>query len=74
MTTRNLSISIIAVLLLSGSIKAQDNPPKYSLQQCLNFALNNSYAVRRSNLDIREADYQRQKALAAGERKRQFRQ
>jgi outer membrane protein TolC len=64
MTTRNLSITIIAVLLFSGSMKAQDNTQKFTLQQCLDFALNNSYAVRRSNLDIREADYRKQEALA----------
>ncbi|MDR1022427.1 MAG: TolC family protein [Prevotellaceae bacterium] len=64
MTTRNLSIAIIAALLFSGSMKAQDNPQKFTLQQCLDFAVNNSYAVRRSNLDIREADYQKQEALA----------
>jgi outer membrane protein TolC len=64
MTTRNLSISIIAVLLFSGSMKAQDNSQKFTLQQCLDFALNNSYTVRRSNLDIREADYRKQEALA----------
>lgn len=64
MITRNLLIAIVAVLLFSGSMKAQNNPQKFTLQQCLDFALNNSYAVRRSNLDIREADYRKQEALA----------
>jgi outer membrane protein TolC len=64
MATRNLSIAITAVLLFSGSMKAQDNPRKFTLRQCIEFALNNSYIVRRSNLDIREADYQKQEALA----------
>jgi outer membrane protein TolC len=64
MTTKNLQTAIIAVLLFTGNAKAQEYPPKYSLQQCLDFAVDNSYAARRSHLDIREADYQKQEALA----------
>ena len=50
------------MLALPGmKVKAQ-YPPKYSLQQCLDFAVNNSYAAHRANLDIREAAHQVQEA------------
>jgi hypothetical protein len=44
MTTKNLQTAIIAVLLFAGNAEAQEYPPKYSLQQCLDFAVDNSYA------------------------------
>jgi outer membrane protein TolC len=58
--TKKISLTIIPVLLmlLSNSAEAQ----KYTLQQCIDFAVNNSYAVRRVRADIKEADYQRQEA------------
>ena len=47
------------ILALSGiNVRAQEYPPKYSLQQCLDFAVNNSYAAHRANLDIRDAEHQ----------------
>jgi outer membrane protein TolC len=64
MTTKISSIAIAAVLLFSGNMQAQENAPKYSLQQCIDFALTNSYAIRRSHLDVREADYRKQEAFA----------
>ena len=52
-------------LALSGvSSKAQERP-KYSLQQCLNFAINNSYAAHKANLDIREAEHQTHEAQSS---------
>lgn len=36
---------------------AQEYPQKFSLQQCLDFAVNNSYAAHKANLDVSEADY-----------------
>jgi outer membrane protein TolC len=35
---------------------------KFTLQQCLDFAVNNSYAAYRANLDIQEAVFQKQEA------------
>jgi outer membrane protein TolC len=35
---------------------------KYTLQQCLDFAVNNSYAAYRANLDMQEAALQKQEA------------
>ena len=53
------------ILALSGvCVKAQEHP-KYSLQQCLDFAVNNSYAAHRANLDIREAEYQTREARSS---------
>ena len=45
-------------------MRAQDYPLKYSLQQCLDFAVNNSYAAHRASLDISEAAYQLKEAVA----------
>ena len=50
---------ILFILTLLGiNVRAQEYPLGYSLQQCLDFAVNNSYAAHRANLDIREAEYQ----------------
>jgi len=55
---------VLFILALSGiNVKAQEYP-SYSLQQCLDFAINNSYAAHRANLDIREAEHQAQEALS----------
>ena len=40
------------------------NAQKYTLQQCLDFAVNNSYAAHRAKMDIQEANYRRQEAQA----------
>ena len=51
--------TILFILVLSGiNVRAQGYPPRYSLQQCLDFAVNNSYAAHRANLDIQEAEHQ----------------
>jgi outer membrane protein TolC len=46
------------------SIKAQEHPPRYSLQQCLDFAVNNSYNLHKANLEVSEANYQKQETQA----------
>ena len=57
--TRSVLIMIGFILALSGiNVSAQEYPPRYSLQQCLDFAVNNSYAAHRAALDIREAEHQ----------------
>ncbi|MDR1121005.1 MAG: TolC family protein [Dysgonamonadaceae bacterium] len=46
------------LLALSGSkAEAQGYPQKYSLRQCLDFAINNSYAAHKADLDVGEAGY-----------------
>jgi outer membrane protein TolC len=53
------SILILFALLITGNaVKAQEYPQRFSLQQCLDFAINNSYAVHRANLNIDEAEQQ----------------
>jgi len=54
---------IVFILALSGmNARAQEYSLKYSLQQCLDFAVNNSYAAHRANLDIHEAEHQMHEA------------
>jgi outer membrane protein TolC len=48
--------SAFALLKLNPAA-AQDNPPKFTLQQCLDFAVNNSYVMQRATLDEKEAAY-----------------
>ncbi|MDR2680109.1 MAG: TolC family protein [Tannerella sp.] len=48
---------ILSVFLLYSN---RGEAQKYTLQQCLDFALNNSYALRRASLEIKEAEYQKQ--------------
>jgi outer membrane protein TolC len=61
MTTRFSVIIFSTFLLLGSSLKAQE---KYSLQQCLDFAVHNSYVANRAQLDVQEANYQKQEANA----------
>jgi len=59
---RSILTMTLFILALSGiGVKAQEHP-KYSLQQCLDFAVNNSYAAHRAGLDIREAEHQMHEA------------
>lgn len=58
MTTR-ISVIVLSVFLLFPNY---GNAQKYTLQQCLDFAVNNSYALHRARLDMQEANYQRQEA------------
>lgn len=48
----------LCFLLLTNAVKAQEYTTVYSLKECLDFAVNNSYEIHKSNLEIREADYQ----------------
>jgi outer membrane protein TolC len=53
------TILILFVLLITGNaVWAQEYPQRFSLQQCLDFAINNSYAAHRANLNIDEAEQQ----------------
>ncbi|MDR2039681.1 MAG: TolC family protein [Bacteroidales bacterium] len=53
------TIQVLFALLITGNtVMAQEYPQKFSLQQCLDFAVNNSYAAHRANLDVSEAGYQ----------------
>jgi len=49
---------LFALLIIGNTVMAQEYPQKFSLQQCLDFAVNNSYAAHRANLDVSEAGYQ----------------
>lgn len=53
------TILILFALLVTGnSVMAQNSNEKViSLRQCLDFAVNNSYAAHRANLNISEADH-----------------
>lgn len=52
------TIQVLLVLLITGNtVMAQESPQKFSLEQCLDFAVNNSYAAHRANLDVSEAGY-----------------
>ena len=49
---------ILFMLALSGiNVSAQEYPQKYSLQQCLDFAINNSYAAHKASLEVSEASH-----------------
>ena len=61
--TRSVLTMILFILALSN-VRAQEYPTRYSLQQCLDFAVNNSYAAHRANLSIREAEHQIHEARA----------
>jgi Outer membrane protein len=63
--TKNVFMILLSAFILSGgNIEAQEYMQKYSLQQCLDFAVNNSYAAHRASLDIREAEHQIREARA----------
>ncbi|MDR1201785.1 MAG: TolC family protein [Tannerellaceae bacterium] len=60
MKTIILLITGVAFLLYSNPVKAQERPQRYSLGQCLDFAVNNSYPAYRAALDMEEAVHQKQ--------------
>ncbi|KAA6338884.1 hypothetical protein EZS27_013148 [termite gut metagenome] len=66
MTKNVLILGLSAFMLCFNNIgmKAQEHPQKYSLQQCLDFAVNNSYTLHKASLEISEANYQKQEAQA----------
>ncbi|MDR2039735.1 MAG: TolC family protein [Bacteroidales bacterium] len=49
---------LLALLIIGNTVMAQNSSGKITLEQCLDFAINNSYAAHRANLDVSEADYQ----------------
>jgi outer membrane protein TolC len=56
---KKISVMILLAFLL---FPYRSEAQKYSLPQCLDFALNNSYALHRASLEIKEAEYQKQEA------------
>ncbi|WP_419523943.1 TolC family protein [Bacteroides nordii] len=53
------TIQVLFALLITGnSVIAQNSNEKFTLEQCLDFAINNSYAAHRANLGVSEAGYQ----------------
>ena len=61
--TKSLLTTLLFFLALSEiNVSAQEYRPRYSLQQCLDFAVNNSYAAHKASLDIREAEHRIQEA------------
>ena len=55
MTKRVLTMLLLVLVLFGVRAKAQEYPQKYSLQQCLDFAINNSYAAHKASLEVNEA-------------------
>ena len=55
--------SALAVSTLNTAT-AQDTPQKITLQQCLDFAVNNSYVMQRAALDVKEAAYKTKEVRA----------
>lgn len=55
---------LFALLIIGNSVMAQNSNEKFTLEQCLDFAVNNSYAAHRANLDVSEAGYQINEARA----------
>ena len=49
---------LFALLLIGNTVMAQNSNGKFTLDQCLDFAINNSYAAHRANLNIDEAGQQ----------------
>lgn len=58
MKKRFFKTVLFFLVLASMQVKAIENSQKYSLRQCLDFALNNSYSLHKAKLDISGADYQ----------------
>ncbi|MDR2039014.1 MAG: TolC family protein [Bacteroidales bacterium] len=49
---------LLALLMIGNTVMAQNSRGKITLEQCLDFAINNSYAAHRANLNVSEASYQ----------------
>ena len=49
---------LVSLLIIGNTVIAQNSNEKFTLGQCLDFAINNSYATHRANLDVIEAGYQ----------------
>ncbi|MDR1202402.1 MAG: TolC family protein [Tannerellaceae bacterium] len=49
---------LFTLLFIGNTVMAQEYPQRFSLQQCLDFAINNSYAAHKANLNIDEAGQQ----------------
>jgi outer membrane protein TolC len=62
MKTTFILLAGTAFILYANRMEAQERAQRYSLEQCLDFAVNNSYPAYRAALDIQEAAYQQQEA------------
>lgn len=52
------TIQVLCALLITGNCAiAQHSNVKFTLEQCIDFAINNNNSVHRANLDVREAGY-----------------
>jgi outer membrane protein TolC len=49
---------LLALLIIGNTVMAQNSSGKITLEQCLDFAINNNYAAHRANLYVSEASYQ----------------
>jgi outer membrane protein TolC len=61
------TIHILLALLITGNtVMAQNINEKFTLEQCLDFAINNSYAIHRENLNVSEANYRVNEVQSGG--------
>jgi outer membrane protein TolC len=64
MNTKIIIITSALAILVLTAATAQDSPQKFTLQQCLDFAVNNSYIMQRATLDVKEAEYKTKEVKA----------
>jgi outer membrane protein TolC len=62
MNAKVIIITLSLAALKLNPATAQDNPQKFTLQQCLDFAVNNSYVMQKAALDVKEASYKTKEA------------
>ena len=64
MNAKIIIIASVLAVLKWNLVAAQDSPQKFTLQQCLDFAVNNSYVMQRAALDVKEAAYKTKEVKA----------
>jgi outer membrane protein TolC len=64
MNVKVIIITAALALLKLKTAMAQGNPQMFTLQQCLDFAVNNSYVMQKAALDVKEAAYKAGEAKA----------
>jgi outer membrane protein TolC len=64
MNTKVIIITSALAVSTLNTAMAQDIPQKFTLQQCLDFAVNNSYVMQRAALDVKEAAYKTKEVRA----------
>ena len=55
---RTILFLFVLLLFFSNSLIAQNSDDGITLQQCLDFAINNSYTTHKANLEISKANHQ----------------